>query len=95
MGWEGHTLSHLSSCKGKRENLPQPKGKEARHIISPGSHYTYRPRVHTRDTKQNNFPVVVIDVTDIDFKHNTHNYQMIKNSIYREYEVGVNKLNLF
>ena len=45
--------------------------------------------------KQNNFPVVIIDVTEIDFKHNTHNYQMIKNSIYRKYEVGINKLNLF
>jgi deoxyadenosine/deoxycytidine kinase len=45
--------------------------------------------------KQNNFPVVVIDVTDIDFKHNTHNYQMIKNSIYRKHEVGINKLKLF
>lgn len=45
--------------------------------------------------KQNNFPVLVIDVTAIDFKHNTHNYKMIKNSIYRKYEVGINKLNLF
>mgnify|MGYP001173519925 FL=1 len=45
--------------------------------------------------KQNNFPVVVINVTAIDFKHNTHNYKMIKNSIYRKYEVGINKLNLF
>ena len=45
--------------------------------------------------KQNNFPVLVIDVTTIDFKDNVKNYQMIKNSIFRDYKIGLNKLNLF
>ena len=45
--------------------------------------------------KQNNFPVLIIDVTNIDFKDNIKNYQTIKNSIFKKYEVGVNKLNLF
>ena len=45
--------------------------------------------------KQNNFPVLIIDVTNVDFKDNIKNYQTIKNSIFKKYEVGVNKLNLF
>ena len=45
--------------------------------------------------KQNNFPVLIIDVTNVDFKDNIKNYQTIKNSIFKKYEIGVNKLNLF
>ena len=45
--------------------------------------------------KQNNFPVVVVDVTKVDFKEDTLIYNKIKNIVFEKYKTGVHYLDLF
>lgn len=42
-------------------------------------------------SKRSEFPVILIDVTNIDFKNNSKHFKLIKNIIFREHENGVTK----
>lgn len=42
-------------------------------------------------SKRSEFPVILIDVTNIDFKNNSKHFKLIKNIIFQEHENGVTK----
>ena len=42
-------------------------------------------------SKRSEFPVILIDVTNLDFKNNSKHFKLIKNIIFREHENGVTK----
>ena len=44
--------------------------------------------------KQNDFPVLIIDVSDIDFLKDKEVYNKIKESLGNSYEIGIHKLML-
>ena len=41
--------------------------------------------------KRSEFPVILIDVTNLDFKNNSKHFKLIKNIIFQEHENGVTK----
>ncbi len=41
------------------------------------------------------FPVLILDVNDVDFVHNPRHYEEIKNLLSREYRPGVHRVSLF
>ena len=42
-------------------------------------------------SKRSEFPVILIDVTNLDFKNNSKHFKLIKNIIFQEHENGVTK----
>ena len=42
-------------------------------------------------SKRTEFPVILIDVTNLDFKNNSKHFELIKNIIFQEHENGVTK----
>lgn len=42
-------------------------------------------------SKRTEFPVILIDVTNLDFKNNSKHFKLIKNIIFQEHENGVTK----
>ena len=44
-------------------------------------------------SKRTEFPVILIDVTNLDFKNNSKHFKLIKNIIFQEHENGVTKFN--
>ncbi|MBH08576.1 MAG: deoxynucleoside kinase [Flavobacteriales bacterium] len=42
-------------------------------------------------SKRSEFPVILIDVTNIDFKNNSKHFKLIKNIIFQEHKNGVTK----
>ncbi len=42
-------------------------------------------------SKRAQFPVILIDVTNLDFKNNSKHFELIKNIIFQEHENGVTK----
>ena len=44
--------------------------------------------------KQNMFPVLILDVSEVDFIENTRVYQKIKSLISSKYDIGVHRFNL-
>tara|TARA_Y100000287_G_C14170214_1_gene329404 strand:- start:365 stop:997 length:633 start_codon:yes stop_codon:yes gene_type:complete len=41
--------------------------------------------------KRSEFPVILIDVTNLDFKNNSKHFKLIKNIIFQEHENGITK----
>ena len=41
--------------------------------------------------KRSEFPVILIDVTNLDFKNNSKHFELVKNIIFQEHENGVTK----
>ena len=44
-------------------------------------------------SKRSEYPVILIDVTNLDFKNNSKHFKLIKNIIFQEHENGVTKFN--
>ena len=42
-------------------------------------------------SKRSEFPVILIDVTNLDFKNNSKHFELIKNIIFQDHENGVTK----
>ena len=44
--------------------------------------------------KQTHFPVLLLDVSKVDFKNNKEVYLKIKNLLCKDYEIGIHPINL-
>ena len=84
-------LIYLHSDLSSLENKITKRGREYENNI----HSDYLKKLN--DTyldyinKRTEFPVILIDVTNLDFKNNSKHFNLIKNIIFQEHENGVTK----
>jgi len=84
-------LIYLHSDLSSLENKITKRGREYENNI----HSDYLKKLN--DTyldyinKRSEFPVILIDVTNLDFKNNSKHFNLIKNIIFQEHENGVTK----
>ena len=84
-------LIYLHSDLSSLENKITKRGREYENNI----HSDYLKKLN--DTyldyisKRFEFPVILIDVTNLDFKNNSKHFNLIKNIIFQEHENGVTK----
>ena len=84
-------LIYLHSDLISLENKITKRGREYENNI----HSDYLKKLN--DTyldyinKRSEFPVILIDVTNLDFKNNSKHFNLIKNIIFQEHENGVTK----
>ena len=84
-------LIYLHSNLSSLENKITKRGREYENNI----HSDYLKKLN--DTyldyinKRSEFPVILIDVTNLDFKNNSKHFNLIKNIIFQEHENGVTK----
>ena len=84
-------LIYLHSDLSSLKNKITKRGREYENNI----HSDYLKKLN--DTyldyinKRSEFPVILIDVTNLDFKNNSNHFNLIKNIIFQEHENGVTK----
>ena len=84
-------LIYLHSDLSSLQNKITKRGREYENNI----HSDYLKKLN--DTyldyinKRSEFPVILIDVTNLDFKNNSKHFNLIKNIIFQEHENGVTK----
>jgi len=84
-------LIYLHSDLSSLKNKITKRGREYENNI----HSDYLKKLN--DTyldyinKRSEFPVILIDVTNLDFKNNSKHFNLIKNIIFQEHENGVTK----
>ena len=84
-------LIYLHSDLSSLQNKITKRGREYENNIQ--SEYLKKLNDTYLDyiSKRTEFPVILIDVTNLDFKNNSKNFEVIKNIIFQEHENGVTK----
>ena len=84
-------LIYLHSDLSSLQNKITKRGREYENNIQ--SEYLKKLNDTYLDyiSKRTEFPVILIDVTNLDFKNNTKHFKLIKNIIFQEHENGVTK----
>ena len=84
-------LIYLHSDLSSLQNKITKRGREYENNIQ--SEYLKKLNDTYLDyiSKRTEFPVILIDVTNLDFKNNSKHFKLIKNIIFREHENGVTK----
>ena len=84
-------LIYLHSDLSSLQNKITKRGREYENNIQ--SEYLKKLNDTYLDyiSKRTEFPVILIDVTNLDFKNNSKHFKLIKNIIFQEHENGVTK----
>ena len=84
-------LIYLHSDLSSLQNKITKRGREYENNIQ--SEYLKKLNDTYLDyiSKRTEFPVILIDVTNLDFKNNSKHFELIKNIIFQEHENGVTK----
>lgn len=84
-------LIYLHSDLSSLQNKITKRGREYENNIQ--SEYLKKLNDTYLDyiSKRTEFPVILIDVTNLDFKNNYKHFELIKNIIFQEHENGVTK----
>ena len=84
-------LIYLHSDLSSLQNKITKRGREYENNIQ--SEYLKKLNDTYLDyiSKRTEFPVVLIDVTNLDFKNNSKHFELIKNIIFQDHENGVTK----
>ena len=84
-------LIYLHSDLSSLQNKITKRGREYENNIQ--SEYLKKLNDTYLDyiSKRTQFPVILIDVTNLDFKNNSKHFELIKNIIFQEHENGVTK----
>lgn len=84
-------LIYLHSDLSSLQNKITKRGREYENNIQ--SEYLKKLNDTYLDyiSKRTEFPVILIDVTNIDFKNNSKHFELIKNIIFQDHENGVTK----
>ena len=84
-------LIYLHSDLSSLQNKITKRGREYENNIQ--SEYLKKLNDTYLDyiSKRTEFPVILIDVTNLDFKNNSKHHELIKNIIFQEHENGVTK----
>ena len=84
-------LIYLHSDLSSLQNKITKRGREYENNIQ--SEYLKKLNDTYLDyiSKRAQFPVILIDVTNLDFKNNSKHFELIKNIIFQEHENGVTK----
>ena len=84
-------LIYLHSDLSSLQNKITKRGREYENNIQSEYlkklNYTYLDYI----SKRTEFPVILIDVTNLDFKNNSKHFELIKNIIFQDHENGVTK----
>ena len=86
-------LIYLHSDLSSLQNKITKRGREYENNIQ--SEYLKKLNDTYLDyiSKRTEFPVILIDVTNLDFKNNYKHFELIKNIIFQDHENGVTKFN--
>ena len=84
-------LIYLHSDLSSLQNKITKRGREYENNIQ--SEYLKKLNDTYLDyiSKRTEFPVILIDVTNLDFKNNSKHFELIKNIIFQDHENGVTK----
>ncbi len=84
-------LIYLHSDLSSLQNKITKRGREYENNIQ--SEYLKKLNDTYLDyiSKRTEFPVILIDVTNLDFKNNSKHFELVKNIIFQEHENGVTK----
>ena len=84
-------LIYLHSDLSSLQNKITKRGREYENNIQ--SEYLKKLNDTYLDyiNKRSEFPVILIDVTNLDFKNNSKHFELIKNIIFQDHENGVTK----
>ena len=84
-------LIYLHSDLSSLQNKITKRGREYENNIQ--SEYLKKLNDTYLDyiSKRSEFPVILIDVTNLDFKNNSKHFELIKNIIFQDHENGVTK----
>ena len=84
-------LIYLHSDPSSLQNKITKRGREYENNIQ--SEYLKKLNDTYLDyiSKRTEFPVILIDVTNLDFKNNSKHFELIKNIIFQDHENGVTK----
>ena len=84
-------LIYLHSDLSSLQNKITKRGREYENNIQ--SEYLKKLNDTYLDyiSKRTQFPVILIDVTNLDFKNNSKHFELIKNIIFQDHENGVTK----
>ena len=84
-------LIYLHSNLSSLQNKITKRGREYENNIQ--SEYLKKLNDTYLDyiSKRTEFPVILIDVTNLDFKNNSKHFELIKNIIFQDHENGVTK----
>ena len=84
-------LIYLHSDLSSLQNKITKRGREYENNIQ--SEYLKKLNDTYLDyiSKRTEFPVILIDVTNLDFKNNSKHFELIKNIIFQKHENGVTK----
>ena len=85
-------LIYLHSDLSSLQNKITKRGREYENNIQ--SEYLKKLNDTYLDyiSKRTEFPVILIDVTNLDFKNNSKHFELIKNIIFQDHENGVTKI---